>query len=104
MQNTLQIHTKNPKNWDLCHKITQFKCFQAEYTENSGHSMRFFRKIGKLTISSIQLTSNLINWVENSKKSDFSAIIAEYTENSLNSVSYTIDVIQSKIVRNSHLL
>ena len=32
MQNTLQIHTKTPKNWVLPHKITQFKHFQAEYT------------------------------------------------------------------------
>ena len=31
-------------------------------------------------------------------------IIAENTENSLNSVSYTIEIIQFKIVRNSHLL
>ena len=87
---------KTPKNWDLRHKITQFKRFQAEYTENSGHSMRVFQKIGKFAIFSRQLTSNLTNWVENSEKSDFSAIIAEYTENSLNLVSYTIDIIQFK--------
>ena len=31
-------------------------------------------------------------------------IIAENTENLLNSVSYTIEIIQFKIVRNSHLL
>ena len=33
-----------PKNRDLRNKITQFKCFQAEYTENSGHSIRVFQK------------------------------------------------------------
>ena len=35
--------------------------------------MRFFQKIGKLAIFSIELTSNLTNWVENSEKSEFSA-------------------------------
>ena len=104
MQNTLQIHTKTLKNRDLRHKITQFKHFQAEYIKNSGHSRRVFQKNGKFAIFTRKLTSNLTNWVENSEKSDFSAIIAEYTENSLNSVSYTIEIIKSKIVRNSHLL
>ena len=64
---------KTLKNWDLCHKITQFKHFQVEYTKKSGHLMRVFQKIGKFAIFSRQLTSNLTNWVENSKKSDFSA-------------------------------
>ena len=64
MQNTLQIHTKNPKNRYLHHKITQFKHFQAEYTKNLGHSMRVFQKIGKFAIFSRQLISNLTNWVE----------------------------------------
>ena len=73
MQNTLQIYMNTLKNWDLCHKITQFKHFQEEYTENSGHLMRVFRKIEKFAIFSRQLTSNLTNWVENSEKSDFSA-------------------------------
>ena len=55
MQNTLQIHTKTPKNRDLRHKITQFKHFQVEYTEKLGHSLRFFRKIGKFLQFAIQL-------------------------------------------------
>ena len=71
--NTLQIHMKTPKNRDLHHKNTQFKHFQAEYTENLGHSMRVFRKIEKFTIFSRQITSNLTYRVEHSKQSDFSA-------------------------------
>ena len=103
---------KNLKNRDLCHKITQFKHFEAEYTKNLGHSMRVFQIIGNFAIFSRQLTSNLTDWVENSEKSDFSATIAEYTENSLNSVSYTIDTIQFKdcekfspiVTQNQHFL
>ena len=63
---------KTPTNRDFCHKNPQFERFQAEYTENSGHSMRFFQKIGKFALLSVELTSKLTFWVENSKKSDFS--------------------------------
>ena len=62
---------KSPKNRDICYtkclfywkfiqtprifgifdlKHTVERLLQAEYTENSGYSMRFFRKIGKFTI------------------------------------------------------
>ena len=70
---SLKIHTKTLITRDFCHKNPQFERFHAEYTENSGHSMRFFRKIGNLTLFSIELTINLTIWVENSEKSDFSA-------------------------------
>ena len=63
---------KTPNTWDFHHKNSQFERFQAEYTENSGHSMRFFRKIGKFALFSIELTPNLTIWVENSEKLDFS--------------------------------
>ena len=63
---------KTPNTRDFHHKILQFERFYAEYTENSGHSMRFFRKIGKFAIFGIKLTSNLTIWVENSEKWDFS--------------------------------
>ena len=69
---SLEIHMKTPNTRDFRHKILQFEHFYAEYTENSGHSMRFFRKIGKFAIFSIELTSNLTIWVEKSEKSEFS--------------------------------
>ena len=72
MLTSLEIHTKTPNTWDFHHKVLQFECFYAEYTENSGHSMRFFLKIGKFAISSIKLTSNLTIWVEKFKKLEFS--------------------------------
>ena len=61
-----------PKYSGFSPKIIQFEHFYAEYTENSGHLMRFFRKIGKIAIFSIKLISNLTIWEENSNKSDFS--------------------------------
>ena len=39
MQNTLQIHTKTQKNWDLPHKLHSLSILQPEYTEKLGHSM-----------------------------------------------------------------
>ena len=48
--------------------------FHAEYTENSGHSMKFFQKIGKFTLFSVKLNTNLTLWVENSKKIGFFSI------------------------------
>ena len=62
---------KTPNIRDFHHKNSQFEHFHAEYSENSGYSMRFFRKIGKFTLFGIKLTINLTIWVENSKKSDF---------------------------------
>ena len=40
--------------------------------KNLGHSMRFFQKIGKFALFSVELTSKLTIGVENSEKSDFS--------------------------------
>ena len=37
-----QIYMKTLNTWDFCHKNSHFECFHAEYTEKSGHSMRFF--------------------------------------------------------------
>ena len=65
---SLEIHTKTPNTQDFCHNNSQFERFHAEYTENSGHSMRFFPKIGKFALFSIELTSNLIIWVEKTPK------------------------------------
>ena len=69
---SLKIYTKTLNTWDFHHKNSQFEGFHAEYTEKSGHSMRFFRKIGKLALFSIKLTINQTIWVENSEKSDLS--------------------------------
>ena len=69
----LENNTKTPSTWDFGQKIILLELLYAEYTENFGTcSMRFFRKIGKIAIFSIELTLNLTVWVENSKKSDFS--------------------------------
>ena len=68
---SLEIHTKTPNNRDFRHKNSQFEHFHAEYTENSEHLMRFFQKIGKFALFSVELTSKLTFWVENSKKIGF---------------------------------
>ena len=52
----LKIYTKTLNSQDFCHKNSQSQRFYAEYTENSGYSMRFFQKIGKFTVSSTKLT------------------------------------------------
>ena len=52
----LKIYTKTPNTRDFRHKNSQSEHFHAEYTENSGYSMRFFQKIGKFTVFSIKLT------------------------------------------------
>ena len=70
---TLEIHMKTPRTRDFCQKFIQFEHFYAEYTENSGHSRRFFRKIRKFAKLSTQLTPNLAIWIENSEKSEVSA-------------------------------
>ena len=66
----LKIHMKTPNTQEFPHKNSQFEHFHAEYTEKSGHSMRFFRKIGKFALFSIKLTINQTIWVENSEKLD----------------------------------
>ena len=68
---SLKIRTKTPNTQDFCHKNPQLERFHAEYTKNSGYSMRFFRKIGKLALIGIKLTIDLTILVENSEKSDF---------------------------------
>ena len=70
---TANSYEDTKKSGSLELKSHSLSIFKPEYTKNSGHLMRFFRKIGKFTIFSRQLTSNLTNWVENSEKSDFSA-------------------------------
>ena len=42
--------------------------------------MRFFQKIGKFALFSIELTPNLTIWVENSEKLDFSVNKYEYSD------------------------
>ena len=53
------IFIQRPQKLGSSHKITQFKCFQAEYTKKLGHSLCFFRKIGKFIQIAIQLTKIL---------------------------------------------
>ena len=68
----IKITTKTPNIRDFRNNYSKFERFHAEYTENSGYSMRFFRKIGKIAVISIILIKKPNNWVENSEKSDFS--------------------------------
>ena len=68
----LESHTKTLNTQDFRHKTLQFERFYAECTENLGHLMRFFQKIGNIAIFGIKLTSNLTIWVENYEKLDFS--------------------------------
>ena len=56
---SLQIYTKTPNTRDFRHKILNYSVFKAEYTENSGYSMIFFRKIGKITILHTKLISSI---------------------------------------------
>ena len=42
--------------------------------------MRFFQKIGKITILSIKLTANLTIWVNNSKNIGFFSEIDEFSK------------------------
>ena len=55
---------KTPKNWDLHHKITQFKHFQAEYTKKIRTFIEIFlRNWEILTICyTANLNSNNIRW------------------------------------------
>ena len=69
---SIKITTKTPNIRDFCHNISKFERFHAEYTENSGYSIGFFRKIGKFALIGIKLTTYLTIWVENSEKSEFS--------------------------------
>ena len=68
---SLEINNADPEYSGFSPKIIQLECFYAEYSENLGHLMRVFRKIGKFAIFSIKLTSILTIWVENSEKSEF---------------------------------
>ena len=51
----LKVHTNTPNIRDFRSKTYSGAFLQAEYTENSGYSMRFFRKIGKFVIIGIIL-------------------------------------------------
>ena len=48
---SIQITTKTPNIRDFRHNNSKFDRVHAEYTKNSGYSMRFFRKIGKICIN-----------------------------------------------------
>ena len=114
----LKVHTNNLNIRDFRFKTYSGAFLQAEYTENSGYSMVFFRKIRKITISHTKLISSIKFVGRKLRKIGFFAktsnvfmsfalklvaqvTIAEHTENSHNSHLYTI---QHKSVRNSHLL
>ena len=71
MLTSLEIHMKTPNTRDFCQNNIQFEHLYAECTKNSEHSMRFFQKIGKITILRIELTSNLTIWVEKSENWNF---------------------------------
>ena len=114
----LKVHTNNPNIRDFRFKTYSGAFMQAEYTKNSGYSMVFFRKIGKITILHTKLISSIKFVGRKLRKIGFFAktsnvlksfslqlvaqyTIVEHTENSHNSRLYTI---QHKSVRNSHLL
>ena len=69
MQNTLQIHTKTPKNWDLPHKITQFKHFSSRIHQKIGTFVVIFLKNWEIhtTCYTANLKSNNL-WWRNSEK------------------------------------
>ena len=50
MQNTLSIDMKIPNIWDFPKKLHSLSVLCAEYSENSGHLVQFFQKIGKFAI------------------------------------------------------
>ena len=52
---TKNLH-ETPNTRDFRHKSLNYSIFYAEYTKNSGYSMRFFRKIGKFAIIGVKLT------------------------------------------------
>ena len=114
----LKVHTNNPNIQDFRFKTYSGAFLQAEYTENSGYSMVFFRKIGKITILRTKLISSFKFVGRKLRKIGFFAktsnvlrsfslqlvaqyTIVEHTESSHNLRLYTI---HHKSVRNSHLL
>ena len=48
MPNTLSIDTKTLNIWDFPKKLHSLSILSAEYSENSGSSVQFFQKIGKI--------------------------------------------------------
>ena len=97
---------KTPNTRDFRHKILNYSIFKAEYTENSGYSMVFFRKIGKITILHTKLISSIKFVGRKLQKIGFFAktsnvlrsfslqlvaqdTIVEHTKNSHNSHLYT---------------
>ena len=99
----LKVHTNTPNTRDFRHKSSQSKRFYAEYTEKSGYSMVFFRKIGKITVFHTKLTTSISLVGRKIRKIGFYdktgtifksfplqeiakvTIIVEHTENSQNS-------------------
>ena len=53
---SLENITKTLNTRDFLPKFIYLEPLYAEYTKNLGHSMRFFQKIGKIAIFSIELT------------------------------------------------
>ena len=72
----LKIYTKTPNNRDFHHKNSQLQRFHAEYTKNSGYSMRFFKKIGKFALFSIKLNIKSNNLGRKLRKIGFFAKIS----------------------------
>ena len=50
MLNTLSIDMKTLNIQDFPQKLHSLSILSAEYSENSGHSVQFFQKIGKFAI------------------------------------------------------
>ena len=72
MLNTLAINTKILNIQDLPKKLHSLSVLCAEYSKNSGHSVRFFQKIGKFAILCKNIHKSNILVGENSEKSGFS--------------------------------
>ena len=106
----LKVHANTPNIRDFRFKNIQWSVLQAEYTENSGYSMRFFRKIGKFAIigEKLGLQPNILGRklrkigffakTSNTLKSFALQLVAqvtivENTKNSQNSRLYTIQQI-----------
>ena len=114
----LKVHTNTPNIRDFQSKTYSGALLQTEYTENSGYSMRFFRKIRKFAIIGIKLGAKPNRLGRKLRKIRFFA----KTSNSLKSFCSTISCTShncrkhqkfakittlhntTKLVRNSHLL
>ena len=73
----LKIYMKTPNTRDFHHKSLNYSIFYAEYTKNLGYSMRFFRKIGKITVISVLLIKKPNNLGRKLRKNGFFAITSK---------------------------